>query len=136
MVNHWKAGDLITLHQQLGIAQRLLWRQRDRLIDHTAFKTLNAADFAGLRRHIQVAVNNADTARLRHGNRHTAFGYGIHRRRQKRDIHPDALGHKGGRIRLGWQHRACSRHQQNVIKSERLANLHESLHRVQVGVFV
>ena len=42
-----------------------------------------------------AAVQHADATLASHGNRHPGFGYGVHRRRQQRNVDLDALGDFG-----------------------------------------
>ena len=52
------------------------------------FEFLHLPHLRGLHRGFQIAVNDADAAGLRHGDRHMRFGHGVHGRRHDRDIEP------------------------------------------------
>jgi len=52
-------------------------------------KLFTGADMFGLYRGIEVLVDHAEATSLRHGNRHAAFGDGIHRCTDDRDVQRD-----------------------------------------------
>ena len=135
-VDHRKAGDLITLHQYLGIGQRLIGGQGDGGIDHAGFKALHPPHLTRLRLKVEIAVDNPDPAGLGHGNGHSALGHGVHRARQQRDVHADGFGDKGRCFSIRRQHAGCSRNQEHVVKGKCLANLQGGLHELGWGVFV
>ena len=77
----------------------------------TGFKPFDAAHFLGLLVDREVAVNDPHAPRLRHGNRHAAFGDRIHRRAEQRNVQRDRFGNAGPRVSRRRQHVGCRRHQ-------------------------
>ena len=124
LVNDREPSHAIAFLQCFSIGKRLIGAQCDWVIDYTALKTLDAADLTGLLFNRKIAVNNTNPTRLRHGNRHTSLGNGIHCRTQQRDIHRYRLGYKCPRISRRWQHIGSPRNKQNIIKGQSLTNLH------------
>ena len=124
VVHHRKAGDVVAVLQRLRIGERLVGAQGDGVVDDPAFKPLDAAHLVRLRLGGQVAVDHADPARLRHGDRHPAFRHRVHRGTDQRDVERDpcrqARRHVGGRR----QHAGRGRHEKDVVEGQRLANLH------------
>ena len=83
--NHRDAGNLVPFHQRQRIGQRALGVNGHRVYDHPGFEFFDRANLGGLQGNIHILVEHADTADLRHGNRHIGFCYRVHRRRNKRD---------------------------------------------------
>jgi hypothetical protein len=127
LVDHGKSGDVVTTHQFLGVLEGLVRRQGDRVINCPRDKPLHPPDLFGLLVGIEVAVNDADPSGLSHGDRHAGFGHGVHRRRQKRDVHGDRTGRARPCIGRRRQDRRGRRHKKNVVEGEGLANLHQGL---------
>ena len=59
VIDDRKTGDLVALHQLLCIGQRLVRRQRDRLIDNAGFEAFHPADLAGLRVGVEARLDAA-----------------------------------------------------------------------------
>ena len=124
LVDHRKAGDAVAFLQRLGIGERLVGAQGDGIVDDTGFEPLDAAHLAGLILDGEIAVNDPHATRLRHADGHARLGHGVHRRTQQRNVEVDGLGDPRAGVGGAGQHVRCRGHQQNVIKGERLANLH------------
>mmetsp|Transcript_23398 Transcript_23398/g.40929 ORF Transcript_23398/g.40929 Transcript_23398/m.40929 type:complete len:274 (+) Transcript_23398:223-1044(+) len=125
-IHHGEPRDTVAVLKGLGIGQGLIGAQCDRVVDDAAFKPFDAADLAGLRIDVQIAVNNAHATSLGHGNGHPPFGHGIHGRAEQRDVQIDALRDTGTGVSSGRQHTGRSRNQQDIIKGKGLANLHNT----------
>ncbi len=123
-VDHRKAGEIVTLDQRLGVGQRLLGGEGDRIVDDPALEPFHPAHLARLPLDVEVLVDHADAARLGHGDGHAGLGHGVHRRRQQRDVHHDVAGDLRAGIRRRRQDGTFGRHEQNIVEGERLANLH------------
>ena len=65
---------------------------RDRILDDTALKALDLRNLRGLLLRRHVLVHDTHAAFLGDCDGKACFGYGIHRRRQQRDVQRDALG--------------------------------------------
>ncbi len=120
------AADPIAPHQFQCLSQCALWRDRDRVYDHAAFKALNHMHFMRLFFGCHILVDNADTALLCHGNRQGAFGHRIHGRRNQRNSKADCLGKLRTRIGLCWQNFRVTRLQKDIIKSQGFSKTHGS----------
>ena len=117
-LHHRKARNAVARHQRAGISQRLIRGERDRVDHHAAFKALHLAHSQRLFLHGEIAVQHADAAQLRHGDRHVGFGHCVHRGGKHRDVEPYALGHPCRSIGHAGQHGGCGRHQQHVIEGK------------------
>ena len=80
IVHNREAGDIIALHQDLSIGERLIGGQGDRVVDHAAFEAFDAANLFRLGFGVEIAVDHTDAAGLRHGDGHPRFRDGVHRR--------------------------------------------------------
>jgi len=100
---------------------------RDRIDDHAGLEFFDLADFVGLLPDRHVAVNHADSARLRHRDRQRAFGHRIHCRRDQRDPKLDLAGQPAAGIRLAGHDLRGRRDEHHVVKGQRLPNFHRRL---------
>ncbi len=114
------AGDAVRLHQAQSIRKRRIRADRDRIDDHAAFELLDLPDFFRLFGGRQVAVDDADTAGLCHGDREPRLGDGIHGRREDRKIEFDVLCDTGGDIRLARHHLGMPWLEQDVVEGQSL----------------
>ena len=124
LVHHRKTGEPVALGQRTRIAERLVRRQRHRVVDDAALEPLHAADLPGLLLGVEVAVDHADAAGLRHRDRHRGFGHGVHGRGQQRDVERDGFRDTGTGVGSRRQHAAFCGNKQDVVEGQRLANLH------------
>ena len=94
------AGDLVVGHQPQRVGERLVGVDRDRVDHHPGLEFLDLADFVGLLFDAHVAVNDANSAGLRHRDRQRAFGHRVHRRRDQRNAELDLAGEPSSGVRL------------------------------------
>ena len=111
-------ADVELAHQTVGIADKMLRREEKGIIDDAVFTALDPVDLVCLLTNGHILVNDANAALPRHGNRHTAFGNGIHGGTEQRGIEVDIPCQTGAHIDIGRQNAAVCRHHQNVIKGE------------------
>ena len=71
----------------------------DRVHHHAGFELLHLRHLGGLRFGVEVAVDHADAAGLRHGDGEPRLGHRIHGGGQDRDMQADRAGHAGARHR-------------------------------------
>ena len=85
-LHHRNPGDVMLLHQCQGIGEGCFRIDRYRVHDHARFEFLHLPHLHSLRFRIEIAVEHADAARLRHGDRHMRFRHRIHRRGDDRNV--------------------------------------------------
>ncbi len=115
---HRHTGDVVLVSQFDQFGNGSAGVDGDRVTDHTGFEFLDLADFGGLLLDGHVLVDDAHATFLRHGNRQTGFGDGIHRSRQQRDVQFDTTGQTGLETHVLGQDLGVSGHQENVIKGK------------------
>jgi hypothetical protein len=89
-----------------------------RIDDHAGFEAFDPADLGRLLLDRQVFVDDAHAAELGHGDRHPAFGHGVHGSSDQRDIEGDAAGELCRRINLSRQNLGVVRDQQHVVEGK------------------
>ena len=122
-LDHRDAGNAVLLHQLQRIVERRVGMNGDRVHHHARFEFLDLPHLRGLHRRFQIAVDDADAAGLRHGDRHVRFGHGVHGRGNDRDVERDAAGDSGADIDLGRQHVRQAGLDQHVVESETFARI-------------
>ena len=80
-VHHHQPTHLNLCHAQARLLETGLRRDGERRLYDDAFRALYASHTVGLLFNGHKAVQNANAAKLRHGDRHLGFGYRIHIRR-------------------------------------------------------
>jgi len=128
-LDHGNARDLVGFHQRQGVGQRLVRVNGDGIHHHAALELLHPADLVGLLLGLEVLVDDADAAGLRHGDRHARLGDRVHRRRHQRDVELDGAREACAGVGLSRQDRRRGRFQEDVIEGERFLNLHTNLRR-------
>ena len=121
------AGDLVVGHQPQRVGEGLVGVDRDRVDDHAGLELLDLADFVGLLIDAHVAVDDANSAGLRHCDRERAFGHRIHRRRDQRDAELDLAGEASAGIRLPGHDHGRRRDEHHVVEGQSLPNFHRRL---------
>ena len=124
-VDHRNAADAVLQHQRLRFAQRRIGVDRDRVDHHAALVTLHRPHRRALGVDIEIAVEHADAAQLRHRNRHVRLGHGIHCRGQDRDIECNVAGQAGRGVRHARQDAAFRRAEQHIVKGQAERDIHE-----------
>src|SRR5690606_13973374 len=114
------AGNAVRGHQGAGIGQRGFGTDGDRVDHHPGLELLDLAYLLGLQIRRQVAVDDADAARLGHGDRQPRLGDRVHGRRQDRDVEIDVAGDAGRDVGFAGQHRRVRRLQKHVVEGQRL----------------
>ena len=119
-LDHRDAGDVILLHQRQRVGERRVGMDGDRIHHHARFEFLHLPHLRRLHGRIEIAVNDADAAGLRHGDRHVRLGHGIHGRGDDRDVERDAAGDARADIDLGRQHIRQAGLDQHVVEGQAL----------------
>ncbi len=119
--NHRNAGNMIVPHQVERLLKRRVGFNRERVHHHSGFEFLDLADLRRLLIRLHVAVEHADPAGLRHGDRHLCLGHRIHGGGDDWDVHQDGLGYARSNIDVGGQRLRQTRPDEHVVESEPLA---------------
>ena len=114
------AGNPVAGHHLDGFLHPLVRRHGNRVHDHAAFGALDLVHLGGLRRNVEVLVDDADTAFLRQGNGKVGLGDGIHRGADQRNVELDVVGQKGRHVGVTRQHVRTGGQQQHVVKRQAL----------------
>jgi hypothetical protein len=89
LVDDHQAADAITIHHTARLLAGRAARNRARRLDDVALGALGLANFVGFALGRHEAVDDADAAGARHGDRHAALGHGIHVGADDRNLHGD-----------------------------------------------
>ncbi len=115
------AGDAVLLHQVERLRERSLGMDGERIHHHAGFEFLYLPHLRRLFVRLEIAVDDADAAGLRHGDRHVHFRDGVHRRGDDRDVDGDLAGNPGAHVDLRRHHVRKPRFQQHVVEGQRFA---------------
>ncbi len=77
-LDHGDAGDVVPLHQLQSLGERGVGVDGDRIDHHAALEAFDLAHFFGLRLRFEIAVDDPDATRLRHGDGEPRFRHRIH----------------------------------------------------------
>ena len=112
------AADPVALHQFEGLVDAVPRRERDRVHDHAALRSLDAIDFRRLFLDAEILVDDADAALLRDRNRQPVLGHRVHRRAQERDVQLNAPGERRADVHLAREHLRVPGHEQDVVEGQ------------------
>jgi hypothetical protein len=112
------AGDLEAPHQDIGLAQRAVGTERDRVENHPALAPLHPVHLRGLALGRHVLVEDAHAAGPRHRDGHVGLGDGVHGGGDQRDVEGDGAGEAADSHDLARMHRGVSRHQEDIVEGE------------------
>ena len=110
-----------SLHQVERVGQRRVGLDGDRVDHHAGLELLDLPHLRGLLLRLEIAVDDADAAGLRHGDRHRGLGDGVHGRGDDRDVEGDRAGEPRADIDVGRQHFGQAGLEQHVVEGERFA---------------
>ena len=120
-LHHRDAGDAVRLHQLERVGERRVGLDGERVHHHAGFEFLHLPHLRGLLVRLQVAVDDADAAGLRHGDRHLGLGHRVHGRGDDRDVERDFAGDAAADIDVGRQQFGQAGLDQHVVEGQRLA---------------
>ena len=115
------------VHQRQRVRQHRVGADGQRIDHHAGFELLDLPHLGGLAVGIEIAVDDADAAGLRHRDRHARFGDGIHRGGDDRDVERDGAGDVGADIGLGGQDIREAGFQKHVVERVGFADTLKSL---------
>ena len=117
-VDDRKTRDAELRAQRLDLVDRRVGRGRDRVRDHARLAALHAVDLRRLLLDRQIAMQDAEAALARDGDRHARFGDGVHRARDERRGDRDPAGHPRRRVGLARDDIGVSGQEQDVVVGE------------------
>ena len=120
-LHHRHAGDGVFLHQRERVGERGLRIDSERIDHHAAFEFLDLAHLRRLLVGLEIAVDDAEAAGLRHGDRHRGLGHGVHGRGHNGNIERNLARHAGADIGVRRQDVGQAGLQQHVVEGETLA---------------
>ena len=122
-LDHRDARDAVALHGGERIGQGLVREDGDRVHHHAGFVALHEADLLGLGLGLEVAVDDAEAAVLRHGDGHAGFGHRVHGRGDDRQVEADRAREPGRDVDVAGQDLGAPGPQQHVVEGEALDQL-------------
>ncbi len=122
-LDHGHAGDVLLVHQLEGYLERGLGVDRDRIVHHAGDVALDHGHLLGLDFRRQVAVDDADAARLGHRNRQAALRHRVHGGGDDRQVERDRLGELGRDVHVARHHLGRTRLEQHVVEGESYGRL-------------
>ena len=129
VVDDRKARDAELRAQRVDLVDRGVGRRRDRVGDHARLAALHPVDLRRLLLDREVAMQDAEAALARDGDRHARLGDGVHRARDERRGDRDPAGHPRRRVGLARDDVGVPGQQQDVVvgesdEAERVVVLH------------
>ncbi len=119
LVGDGDAGDVVMAHQRLGLSQRGVGPQRQRIDDHARFGAFDLVHFLGLLGRGQVAMDDAKATQPGQSDGHRGLGDGVHRRRDDWNAKRQIADEARAQVDLGRQHLRVAGGQQHVVKRQR-----------------
>ena len=130
--DHRNAGKAVILHQRQRVRQHRVGTDGQRIDHHSGFELLDLPHLGGLAVDVEIAVNDADAAGLRHRDRHARFGDGIHRGGDDRNVERNGAGDVGADIGLRGQDIRQAGFQKHVVERKGFAYSLKSLRHYQL----
>ena len=96
LIDDGQSGDAVLSADLIELFQSLVGSDRQRVVDHARFGTLDVVDLLRLILGGEVAVDDAEATDAGHGDRHPGFGHGVHRCGDERNVELDLPGQPGG----------------------------------------
>jgi hypothetical protein len=112
------AGNVLRAGQLEHLADRLVGRDRDRIVDDAALELLHPMDLACLGFDAHVLVDDADAAFLGHRDRQARFGDRVHCSGQHRQAEADRAGELRAQVGVARQEVGVRRDQEHVVEGE------------------
>ena len=108
-------GDSVFRHQRMGIANRLIGRDRDWVENHAALRFLDPVHFSRLIHRRQDAVNNPDAAFAGDGDGQPRLGDGIHGRADDGNVDLDVASQSRTHVDFTRQDLRFGRNQHDIV---------------------
>jgi len=107
--------DPVFRHQRVGIANRLIGRDRNRVENHSALGFLYPVYFGRLIHRRQHSMNNPEAAFAGYGDGQTGLGDGIHRRADNGNVDLDVASKPRTHVDFSRQDLRLGRNQHDVV---------------------
>ena len=114
--HHRNAGEAVIVHQGQRVGEHRVRADGKRIDHHAGLVLLHLPHLRGLPVDVEVAVDDAETASLRHGDRHARFGDGIHGGGHDRNVERNGAGDAGADVGFGGQDVGQAGLQQHVVE--------------------
>ena len=115
--------ELPLLHHLQHVADELVGRNLDRLLNQAVDVVLHAADFGELLLLLHVVVDEPERAVERHGDGHARFRHGVHVRRNDGDVQVQPFSQRGVELRVARENVGIERRQCDVVVGQRLIGM-------------
>ena len=115
-IHNRDAADLVLLHQIEGVADGIVLRDGDRIVDHAVLGTLHTAHLRGLLGNGHVLVDDAYAPFAGQGNGQRRFGHGVHGGGHDGDVERDITRETGLDIDLSRQHFRIGGYEQHIVE--------------------
>ena len=126
------ARDAVLLHELERFVDAVIGRERNRIDDHAALRSLHAIDFRRLLFNRKVLVDDADAAVLRHGNRQPGFGHGVHRGAGDGHVQLNVSREAAADVDLTRNNGGMAWNQQNVVERQGRRQIRDDVNRAQL----
>ncbi len=130
--HHGNAGEAVLLHQGQCIGQHGIGADGERVHHHAGLVLLHLPHLGGLSLRIEIAMDHADAAGLRHGDRHARLGDGIHGGGDDRDVERDRARDVGADVDFRGEHVRMAGFQEDVVERERFAKSLDAMGHCQL----
>ena len=111
-------------HEVERVGERRVRPDGDRIDHHAGLELLDPPDLARLLFDVEILVQDADPAGLRHGDRQPALGHGVHRRGDQRDAERDAPRQPRRGVGFARKDGGLGRHKKHVIEGKSFSDVH------------
>ena len=119
-VDHWKGGEREPLRLDHGeqVADELAGGDGDRILDQAVDVPFHAGDFLHLIAPGHVVMDEPEAAVERHRDRHARLGYGVHVRRNHRNLQPQRFTQRSRGVSVLGQDVRIKRGERDVVERE------------------
>ena len=122
--DHRNPGNPVRRHEVERVGERRVRPDGDRVDHHAGFELLDPPDLVRLLFDVEILVQDADPAGLRHGDREPALGHRVHRRGDQRNAQRDAPRQPRRGVGFARKDGGLGRHEKHVIEGKSLLDVH------------
>jgi len=110
--------DSVALHQIVGVLERVIGRQENRIDDDAVLRPFDLVDLVSLSLDGKIFVDDAEAAFPCHGDRHARLGHRIHTRTDDGDIKFDIPGQISRDIDFPGQDLRPVGNEENIVEGQ------------------